>query len=409
MRRWLRFAAAALAAVAIAAVAFFVGQETSSDGGSSVSTALTGEERVYDYSVLNDIRSILAKDYIKPDNLDDQTLYEAAIAGLLDTLNDTGTFYVDPTTFELDTSLTGSFEGIGASITRQNDEIVIVAPIEDTPAERAGIKTGDVITAVEGESMKGWSVEKAVLRIRGDSGTQVTITIRHADGSFEDFTLTRDRVQVASVTIIPPGGVLKDAGGTEVTGLGYVLIRSFTPRTAVELEEAVRELVSNGAQGLIIDVRRNLGGNLNSTLSSVDLFLDEGTILIQRYADERETTYAARRGQVAADLPIVVLQDRFSASASEVLASALQENGRATVIGDTSFGKGTVNSPRRLRDGGALFVTIAQWLTPSGTLIEQVGVRPDIEILPTDEDIDLRRDVQLFQAIDILLGQLRAP
>jgi carboxyl-terminal processing protease len=156
-------------------------------------------------------------------------------------------------------------------------------------------------------------------------------------------------------------------------------------------------------------VRRNLGGNLQSTLSSADLFLDSGTILIQRAGDGKETSYVARQGQTAPNLPVVVLQDRFSASAAEVLAAALQENGRATVIGEKSFGKGTVNSPRELADGGALFVTIAQWLTPNGTLIDKVGVRPDIEVLMSDEDIDLRRDTQLFRAIEVLRGQVRAP
>ncbi|MPZ50064.1 MAG: PDZ domain-containing protein [Dehalococcoidia bacterium] len=328
---------------------------------------------------------------------------------MLNVLNDSGTFYVDPTSFELDTALTGSFDGIGATISQQGEDIVIVAPIKDTPAERAGLTTGDVITAVDGESTEGWNVERTVLRIRGPRGTDVTISITHDDGRIEDYKLTRARVQVESVSTVPPGGSLRDAGGQAVSGLGYVQIREFTPRTAQELEAAVREVVDQGARGLIIDVRRNLGGNLASTISSADLFLDNGTILIQRDGDGRETSYVAKSGQVAPDVPIVILQDRFSASASEVLAAALQENARATVIGEKSFGKGTVNTPRELPDGGALFVTIAQWLTPNGTLIDKVGIRPDIEVIPSDEDIDLRRDPQMFRAIEVLRGQVRAP
>lgn len=392
-----------VAVVAIAAGAFFVGRSTASSG-STVKL-----EREFDFSILNEIRDILVRDYVKPENLDDQTLYEAAIQGFLNVLRDTGTFYVDPTTFKLDTGLTGTFDGIGATVAQQNNEIVIVAPIKDTPAERAGIRAGDVILEVDGESTRGWTVEKTVLRIRGPRGTQVTIKVRRTDGTEQVFTLTRDRVQVESVTTVPPGGSLRDAQGQAVTGLGYIQIREFTPRTAQEIEAAVRDQIAKGARGLILDVRRNLGGNLQSTLSSADLFLESGTILIQRGGDGRETSYVARSGEVARGLPIVVLQDRFSASAAEVLAAALQENGRATVIGEKSFGKGTVNSPRELPDGGALFVTIAQWLTPNGTLIEGVGVRPDIEVILSDEDIDLRRDAQLLRAIDVLRGQVRGP
>jgi carboxyl-terminal processing protease len=395
--------AGVLAVVALAGGAFFLGRGTATEAKGSDTT------REFDFSVLNEIRDILARDYVKPDNLDDQTLYESAIQGFLNTLNDTGTFYVDPTSFKLDTGLTGTFDGIGATVSQQNNEIVIVSPIKDTPAEKAGIKAGDVILEVDGESTRGWSVDKAVLRIRGQRGTQVTLKIRHSDDTEQVYQLTRDRVQVESVTTTPPGGSLRDANGQAVTGLGYIQIREFTPRTAQEIDAAVKALTREGARGLILDVRRNLGGNLQSTLSSADLFLDSGTILSQRTGDGRETDHVARQGQVAPNLPIVVLQDRFSASAAEVLAAALQENGRATVVGEKSFGKGTVNSPRELPDGGALFVTIAHWLTPNGIQIEKVGVRPDVEVLMSDEDIDLRRDTQLFKAIEVLRGQVRAP
>jgi carboxyl-terminal processing protease len=394
----------AVAVIALGAVLLIPSDDNDSPGRNASTDAQN-----YDFSNLNRIIEILGRDYVKPDNLDGQTLYEAAIQGMLNVLNDSGTFYVDPTSFELDTALTGSFDGIGATISAQEDDIVIVAPIKDTPAEKAGIVSGDIIRAVDGESTKGWTVEKTVLRIRGTRGTTVKVLIEHNDGKQEEYTLVRARVQVESVTTVPPGGSLRDDAGQAVSGLGYIQIREFTPRTAQELEAAVRQVRNDGARGIILDVRRNLGGNLASTISSADLFLDSGTILIQRDGDGKETSYVAKQGQAAPNLPIVVLQDRFSASASEVLAAALQENGRATVIGEKSFGKGTVNTPRELPDGGALFVTIAQWLTPGGSLIDKVGVRPDIEVLLSDEDIDLRRDSQILRAIEVLRGQVRAP
>ena len=216
-------------------------------------------------------------------------------------------------------------------------------------------------------------------------------------------------MEIESVVTIPPGGALRDAQDNVVDDIGYIQIREFTPKTAQELDAAVREVVREGARGIILDVRRNLGGSLSATISSADLFLDTGTIVIQRESNGEETAFVARQGQAAPGVPIVILMDRFSASASEILAAALQENGRAILIGETTFGKGTVNSPRELSDGGALFVTIAQWLTPSGILIDKVGIRPDIEVLPTDEDIDLRLDVQLFRAIEVIQGQVLAP
>ncbi len=400
-------ASAAVLLLAAPVLTFFIGRETAASEEPLV------VERVsdYDFNVLNEILEILHDDYARPDNLDDQTLYEAAIDGFLGVLNDSGTYYVDPETYRVSTTpvLSGGFNGIGATISVQNGEIVIVAPIKGTPAERAGLISGDVITAVDGESIAGWTLEKTVLQIRGERGTEVVLSIRHADDSEEDIPIIRDRVEIESVITVPPGGALRDADGNVVEAIGYIQIREFSPKTAQELDAAVRDVVSQGAQGIILDVRRNLGGSLSATISSADLFLDTGTIVIQRESDGEETAFVARQGQAAPGVPIVILMDRFSASASEILAAALQENGRAILIGETTFGKGTVNSPRELSDGGALFVTIAQWLTPSGILIDKVGIRPDIEVLPTDEEIDMRLDVQLFRAIEVLQGQVLAP
>jgi len=401
---------AVLLVIAVPVLAFFAGRESaaSDDGSNARSNAAESE---YDFKVLNEMLEILKEDYAKQDNLDDQTLYEAAIQGMLEVLNDSGTYYVDPTTYRVDTSptLRGAFDGIGATISQQAGEIVIVRPIKDTPAEKAGLQAGDAILQVDGQSTDGWTVEKAVLTIRGPKGSEVKLLIRHQDGEEKEYSITRDSVTVESVSTIAPGGALRDANNNIVDGIGYIYISEFTPRTAQEFEAALREVTSQGVQGLILDVRNNLGGSLNATISSTDLLLDSGTILIQRDASGKETSYVAKQGQLANGLPIVLLQNRFSASASEIVAAALQENNRATVIGETSFGKGTVNTPKELSDGGVVFVTIAQWLTPNGALIDKVGVRPDIEILPTDEDIDARRDVQLFRAIEVLRGQVKAP
>ena len=398
--------AAVLVLVVVAIGAFMLGRENAADDSSDL---ISSEPGAFDYDVLNEIRSLLDRYYVRPENLDDQSLFEAAVNGMLGILNDTGTFYVTPEDYQTSTTLTGSFEGIGATVSAQGSDIVIVAPIKDTPAERAGLVSGDAIRAVDGEDTTGWTVEKAVLRIRGPRGTDVTLTIEHADGTIEDYTITRDTVQVQSVQPIPPGGVLRNSAGDEVSDIGYVQIQEFSRRTAQEVEDAVQAQLDAGIKGLIIDVRYNGGGLLDTTVSLADLFLDNGIILTERDADGRETDFVAKDGQLAPGLPIVVLQNRFSASASEVLAAALRENDRATIVGETSFGKGTVNSPRELSDGGALYVTIAEWLTPSGTLINTVGIFPDIEVIPTDDEIDQRLDPQLIQAVEVLQGQAKAP
>jgi carboxyl-terminal processing protease len=401
---------AGLAAVLVLAVvaigAFMLGRENGTDDKTAIAS---GAPPTYDYSVLNQIRELLGRDYVRPENLDDQSLYEAAINGMLAILNDTGTFYVTPEDYQTSTVLTGSFEGIGATVAAQGSDIVIVAPIKDTPAERAGLVSGDVIRAVDGEDTTGWTVEKAVLRIRGPRGSDVTLTVEHADGKTEDLTITRDTVQVQSVQTVPPGGVLLNSNGDEVKDIGYVQIQEFSRRTAQEVEDAVQAQLDKGIKGLIIDVRYNGGGLLDTTVSIADLFLDGQTVLIERSADGKEVPFNSRPGELAPGLPIVILQNRFSASASEVLAAALRENNRATIVGETSFGKGTVNSPRELSDGGALYVTIAEWLTPTGTLINKVGIFPDVEVIPTDEQIDQRIDPQMEKAVDLLLGQASGP
>ncbi|HEX5370288.1 MAG TPA: S41 family peptidase [Dehalococcoidia bacterium] len=397
-------AAAVLIVVIVGIASFVAGRESKSTDSAAADTGSAADQ--FNYDELNQIHDLLEKYYVQPENLDNQALFEAAINGMLGLINDAGTYYVNPDDFKLSTTLTGSFDGIGATVASQSNEIVIVAPIKGTPAEKAGLVSGDAILAVDGESTDGWTVDKTVLKIRGTKGTPVTIKIKHTDGTVQDYTLTRDTVQVDSVTTDPPSGKLTDTKGNTVNNIGYVYIREFTPRTPQELETAVQSELAQGAKGLIIDVRSDPGGLLDSAITIADQFLDNGTILIERNAAGQEVTHSAQKGQLAADIPIVMVQDRFSASASEILLAALRENGRATSVGETSFGKGTVNSAHKLPDGGALFVSIEEWLTPDHTLISRVGLTPDVAVTPTDEDIDTRNDVQLQRAVEVMQGKM---
>lgn len=359
-----------------------------------------------DFNTLNQILDILKSDYFDRAKLDDELLYQAAVEGLINSLADTGTFYIDPRSNALSLGLSGTFEGIGATVSEQNNLIVIVSPFADSPAEAAGILPGDTILAVDGEPTDGWSVDKAVLRIRGPKGTDVTLGVRHADGAEEEITITRDEVRVNTVTTTPPGGVLRDATGSDVTDLAYMRISEFNQNTPAEVETVASDAEDGGKRGLILDLRSNPGGLLQETVQTADLFLDQGVILIEEDRDQNETFYRARPGGAALTIPIVILMDQFSASGSEVLAAALKDNGRAIILGTVSFGKGTVNTARELNDGGALFVTIRHWLTPKGVQIDGVGIAPDIEVTPgpLDPEYDPANDVQVQRAIDHLHG-----
>jgi carboxyl-terminal processing protease len=390
---------------ALVGLSFGIGVLVERDRGGTAAAPAT-EAGTPDFNSLYEIYGLLKDQYVDPDRLDPQTLYEAAINGMLKSLSDTGTFYVDPTTYTTSVMPSGTFEGIGATVADQNGKIVIVAPIKGTPADRAGIRTGDVIHAVNGESTDGWNVEEAVTKIRGPKGTEVSLSIEHSDGTTEDLTLTRDEIQVESVTRDPPEGAFEDAAGNEVKDLAYVRIRDFSALTAAQLGPVLEEIVGSGYKGLILDLRDNPGGLLDATVAVADMFLDSGTILVQVSRDGDEQVFTAKSGGEATEIPMVVLVNGFSASGSEVLSAALKDNGRATIIGEKTFGKGTVNVAHKLSDDrGALFVTVARWLTPDRVTIDEVGIHPDIEVIPSDEDIDLRRDAQLFKAIDFLHGE----
>ena len=401
----------ALIGVMLVAAGFLgrVATEPDSNGATATAaiadTASDSAQSPIDYDLIGEILDVLEREFVEPDRVDTEFLFEGAIQGVFDALGDPHSTYIDPNTWAISRNeFSGSFQGIGANVSLQDNFVVIVRPIPDTPAERAGIRAGDLILEVDGESAEGWALDKAVLRIRGPAGTSVELLVRHTDGSEERVTVVRDEIIVASVQVVPPGGILLDADDNEVTDIGYIALRSFTQRTPGELREAVDNAVNRGVTGLIIDVRSNLGGLLAETAEVSDMFLDDGLILIQVNRQGREDKIAASAGQIT-DLPIVIVQDEFSASGSELFAAALQENGRATVVGSRSFGKGTVNRPRELSNGGAVYVSIARWLTPARNVIEGLGVTPDIEIVLTVDDIEQRRDIAIFRAIDVLRGE----
>ena len=400
---------ATLIGVMLVALGFLGRLATEPDGGTSnVSTNLLADagseapaaSSEADFLILDEILRVLEQDFVDADRVDAEYLHSAAINGLFDALGDPHSTYIDPTTYQLSRDdFSGAFQGIGATVEKPegSDFVVIVRPLPETPAEAAGIRSGDQILEVDGESAEGWTVDEAVLRIRGPQGTSVELRIRHSDGTEELISIVRDEIQVASVSTT----AITDADGNEVTDIGFVYISQFTRRSPDELRQIVEDFEAAGVTGIILDVRLNPGGLLLETTQVADMFLDEGTIVVQVDRDGDEQVASASPGQVT-ELPIVILQDEFSASGSELLAAALQENDRAIVIGTNSFGKGTVNHVRELSNGGAVYVSIARWLTPDRNQIEGRGVIPDIEVAFTAEDIAAERDIQAIRAIEYL-------
>ena len=399
--KWSMLALAVVLAIALSGVVGYTLGD-GGDGGGTTAVPITDE---IGFGILEEIYAILEEDFVNPDALDPELLKLGAINGILRALGDPHTVYIDPESYELGVDvISGTFQGIGAQVEQDpvTGTIVIVTPFRDSPAENAGIRAGDIVRTVDGESTDGWSVAQAVRRIRGPEGTEVALGIEHSDGSTEDVSITRGTIVIPTV-FTPP---IEDEAGNSVSDLAYIELQQFTDQAVTDLGEELERIVEEGYGGVILDLRRNPGGGLDATIRTADMFLDDGVILIEVNREGKETVTNAKPGGPATEIPVVLLVGPGSASGSEVLACALRDNGRATLVGEQTFGKGSVNHLRELSDDGALYVTIARWECPNGEQIEAVGIEPDVQIVSTAEDIEANRDVQLFAAITYMRENL---
>ncbi|MDO8716496.1 MAG: S41 family peptidase [Dehalococcoidales bacterium] len=310
---------------------------------------------------------IISQNYVDRTKLDSANLSAEAIKGMVGALNDPYTAYLDPQTYLLtEGDFQGKFGGIGATVGLRDKVITVIAPIPDSPAARAGIKTGDSILEINGQSTSGMSVEEAVSRIRGPKGTSVKLLIQHLDvADTIEIEIIRDEIKLTSVSFEMKGNT------------AYIRISHFTDQTDEELLPVLGNITRNGATGIILDLRSNPGGYLNEVVDIASHFIKEGVIVST--VDNRGKTeiLSVKSGSIKTDLPMVVLTDNYSASGSEVLAGALQDYGRATIAGTQTYGKGSVNQLYKLKDGSGLYITIGRWLTPHGRMIEGKGITPD--------------------------------
>ncbi|MDZ4230550.1 MAG: S41 family peptidase [Dehalococcoidales bacterium] len=338
--------------------------------------------------VVTEAWDIIFNDYVDRDRLDASALSGAAIKGIIEEIDDPYSSYLNAETYQLSSSdLQGKFDGIGAHVGIRDGQLMIIAPIPGSPAASGGIKPGDIILEIDGSPASEMSLEEAVLHIRGPRGTSVSLLIQHqGDTSPEEITIVRAEIEITSVSFEMKGDI------------GYISINHFSRRTDEELSLALKSVSDEGATGLILDVRSNPGGLLEEVVDVASHFLKEGIVVYVVDNQGNRTSYSVKRANVTTELPVVVLTDNFSASGSEVLAGALQHYGRATIAGVTTYGKGSVNTLNRLKDGSALYITTARWLTPNERLIEGKGIAPDYKI-------DLEGDEAVQWAIDYLKGR----
>ena len=309
----------------------------------------------------------------------DESLTYGAIRGSLRVLEDPYTSFTDPVLNEVRrVELEGEFEGIGAFVAQNADgQLVIQTPMRGQPAERAGILAGDIVLAVDGVEITGMDVNESVLLIRGEKGTEVILTIARDDifAPF-DVAVVRDRIDIPSVN---SARILEAEGAPEI---GYIELTVFASETRSELADAIAEVKAAGARAIILDLRNNPGGFLNAAVGVASEFIDDGVVT---YREDARGTRRAERvvgGGTALDIPLVVLINRGSASASEIVAGAVRDHGRGVIVGERSFGKGSVQNVHDLSDGSQLRVTVEIWLTPNGNTIQGSGVTPDIVVTP---------------------------
>jgi len=327
--------------------------------------------------------------------VDHTLMMRGAISGMLASLGDKHTSY--PVMYEQQNApLQGEYEGIGAWVDVTGEYVIIISAMPGSPAEEAGLKPDDQIRGVDGEDMTGIQGDLVLRRILGEAGTPVILTVyRKSNDTTFDVTIVREKITIPSVT-----GEMLD------NGIAYVQLVNFGEKTTQDLKKILNDLMKENPKGLILDLRNNGGGYLNTAIEVSSQFVSENPIMIEEFGDGERITYKAKPNGIATKIPLVVLINEGSASASEITAGAIQDHQRGVLVGKTSYGKGSVQNWVSLQnDQGAIRITIARWLTPNERQINEVGLTPDFEVEITEEDIEAGRDPQLDKAIELLLGE----
>ncbi|PKB71105.1 MAG: hypothetical protein BZY87_07205 [SAR202 cluster bacterium Io17-Chloro-G6] len=382
-----------LAVVTTLAVMLLVAAACSRDSGGDGDTSIEGLPP--EFQRLAEVWELMNQEHIDAENLDPQIISDGAVRGMVRALEDPYASFLNQEQYSLESEdIQGFFGGIGAEVGIRDGVMTILSPMPETPAEAAGVKAGDVILEVDGESIRDLSLLQVVQLIRGDKGTTVTLLIRHLRSSEPvSIEIERDIINLESVNLL-----------MQVGRIGHLRLSGFTGTTSEELKVALERFERSQGVGLVVDIRNNPGGLVSSVVDVTSQFIGGGLVLYQVDAQGNRRDWGVKSGGTALDVPMVVLVNEFSASASEVFAGAIVDNNRATIVGSTTFGKGSVNNLWPLNDGSGIVFTTARWFTPNGLLIEGEGITPDVVLDPIEDDED--DDVHLDRAIEILKDQI---
>lgn len=367
-------------------------------------TTLTaeGSKAEADYSVYWQAWKILKEQFVDAEKKTDKDLLYGSISGLTQSFGDPHTIFFPPEEGkDFTEQVNGSFGGIGAEIGEKDRLIQIQTPLKGTPAERAGLLPGDFILKIGATSTESMDVTSAVRLIRGEIGTPVTLNIFRKDSWVQprDIVIVRERIEVPTL----------ETTFYDNDQIARIALYQFNPNAPLRFYQAATELLAKGSKGLIIDVRNNPGGYLDVANDIAGWFVSRGTIIVtERFKSGPDEIFYASGNGALKGLPVVVLMNAGSASASEILAGALRDIRGAKIVGEKSYGKGTVQQLVDLKDGSSLKITVAHWVMPSGTILDHNGITPDIEVKPTDEEIKNKDDVQLTRALEVLREQMGA-
>lgn len=380
-------------AIVIAASAFSVGFRASEKNWLQADSKDQANQSLPDdlsYESVEEVYDSLRANF--DGQLSEELLLDGLKKGLAEASGDAYTVYFNPTeSAQFYSDLNGSFEGIGAELGVDGDVIIVVSPIRGFPAEEAGLRPQDSIIEIDGEDAIGISVEEAVSKIRGEAGTDVVLTIVR-DGERLEITITRAKITLPSVEY----EYLNDGK------IGYLQITRFAEDTSDLARAAALEFKANNVEGVILDVRSNSGGFVDAAIEVASLWLDEEVVFEQRSGGASEGTLNAKGNPLLNGVQTIVLINQGSASASEIVAGALKDHDAATIVGATSFGKGSVQQLDQLDDGSTLKVTIARWFTPAGVNIDDDGIAPDVDVEFTEADFENETDSQLDKALELL-------
>lgn len=349
------------------------------------------------FSPLGQVYQMIRTYYYRSDQVTDTQLLQGAIRGVIDSLGDPYSTFFTPEEYKSwEDSLSGEYSGVGIEITLRNGRVTVVTPFPGTPAYAGGIRPGDWIMAVDGESTEGWTLEKASSKIRGPAGTTVVLTVMHEDGTVRDVPLVRRRIVIESVR--------SEYRADEK--VGYIRILRFDFDTPGLLGKALFSFPLQELSGIVLDLRNNPGGVLSSSVEAASYFIDRGVIVRTRGPSFGERTFSSRGNNVP-NLPLAVLVNKGTASAAEIMAGAIQDYGVGVLVGTRTFGKGLVQEiVMRLPDGGAIKLTTAEYFTPKGRPVQDVGLTPDLLAERKDTDVG---DPQLEAALEWIRAQARVP